>query len=62
MCSGGFDFGNANKFEVEFSFMDTSGNMTAWSGNKIKFNRPKENEISEGSLIDSKTINRRIAR
>jgi hypothetical protein len=42
MCSGGFDFGYANKFEVEFSFMDTSGNMTAWSGNKINFNRPKE--------------------
>jgi hypothetical protein len=40
MCSGGFDLGYSNHFEVEFSFMDSSGNTTSWTGKKIKFSSP----------------------
>jgi hypothetical protein len=44
MCSGAFDFDEGNTYEVEFSFMDASGNLTAWTGERIKFTKPtKEN-------------------
>lgn len=38
MCSGAFKFADGNEFEVAFSFMDASGNLTA-SGERIKFTR-----------------------
>ncbi len=46
MCSGAFDFGISNDFEVEFSLFDASGNITAWADNSIKIKRPalKKNE------------------
>jgi hypothetical protein len=46
MCSGAFDFEkNSNNFEVEFSFLDASGNLTPWIGERIKFSKPtKENK------------------
>jgi hypothetical protein len=43
MCSGAFDFeDNSNNYEVEFSFMDASGNLTAWTGERIKFTKPSD--------------------
>lgn len=43
MCSGAFDFEeNSNNYEVEFSFMDASGNLTTWTGERIKFTKPRE--------------------
>jgi hypothetical protein len=42
MCSGAFDFDDdSQNFEVEFSFMDASGNLTPWTGERIKFTKPK---------------------
>jgi hypothetical protein len=40
MCEGGFDYDGSNHYEVEFSFMDASGNFTWWKGERIKFTRP----------------------
>jgi len=40
MCSGAFDFEGSENYEVEFSFMDTSGNITPWTGKRIKFTKP----------------------
>ncbi len=40
MCSGAFTFYNSDDFEVEFSLFDASGNITNWTGNRIKFKRP----------------------
>jgi len=40
MCSGAFTFDNSIFYEVEFSFMDASGNLTAWTGERIKFSKP----------------------
>lgn len=41
MCSGAFNFEDkGNNYEVEFSFMDASGNLTAWIGERIKFSKP----------------------
>ena len=40
MCSGAFDFDDSNNYEIEFSFMDSSGNLTAWTGERIKFTKP----------------------
>jgi hypothetical protein len=40
MCSGAFYFGDGSKFEVEFSLFDASGNLTTWTGERIKFERP----------------------
>ena len=40
MCSGAFIFDDGLKYEVSFSFMDASGNMTNWKGKKIKFTKP----------------------
>ncbi len=40
MCSGAFDFDSGDKFEVEFSLFDSSGNLTKWTGERIEFKRP----------------------
>ena len=40
MCSGAFDFLGGDKFEVEFSLVDASGNLTKWTGDRIEFKRP----------------------
>lgn len=40
MCAGAFDFDDSNRYEVEFSFMDASGNITTWTGERIKFTKP----------------------
>ena len=40
MCSGAFDFDNSNKYEVAFSFMDASGNLTDLTGERLKFTKP----------------------
>lgn len=41
MCSGAFEFEDkSNNYEVEFSFMDASGNLTSWTGERIKFTKP----------------------
>jgi hypothetical protein len=42
MCSGAFQFPESNDYEVEFSFMDASGNVTSWTGERIKFTKPNE--------------------
>lgn len=39
MCSGAFDF-DGDFYEVEFSYMDASGNITVWTGERIKFTKP----------------------
>ncbi len=42
MCSGAFDFEDGSQnFEVAFAFMDASGNLTPWTGERIKFTKPK---------------------
>jgi hypothetical protein len=40
MCSGAFDYDQNNNYEIEFSFMDASGNLTKWTGKRIKFTKP----------------------
>lgn len=40
MCSGAFNFDGGDKFEVEFSLFDASGNLTKWTGERIDFKRP----------------------
>ena len=40
MCSGAFDFDDSNNYEIEFSFMDSSGNLTGWTGERIQFTKP----------------------
>ncbi len=40
MCSGAFDFDDSENYEVGFSFMDASGNLTEWTGDRIKFTKP----------------------
>lgn len=40
MCSGAFSFDENEHYEVEFSFVDTSGNLTHWVGSRIKFTKP----------------------
>ncbi|MBB4807858.1 hypothetical protein HNP38_003174 [Chryseobacterium defluvii] len=40
MCSGAFKFDDNNNYEVEFSFMDASGNLKVWTGERIKFTKP----------------------
>jgi len=40
MCSGAFNFDGGDKFEVEFSLFDASGNLTKWIGERIEFKRP----------------------
>jgi hypothetical protein len=40
MCSGAFNFDGSDNFEVEFSLVDASGNLTKWIGDRIEFKRP----------------------
>lgn len=40
MCSGAFKLEGSDTFEVEFSLMDASGNITKWTGRRIEFKRP----------------------
>lgn len=40
MCSGAFVFDEGDKYEIEFSIMDSSGNFNLWTGNRIKFTKP----------------------
>lgn len=40
MCSGAFILDNSKNYEIAFSFMDASGNITEWSGEKLKFSNP----------------------
>jgi hypothetical protein len=40
MCSGAFTYDDSNDYEAEFSFMDASGNLTGWTGERIKFTKP----------------------
>jgi hypothetical protein len=47
MCSGAFDFEGSDNYEVEFSFMDSSGNITPWTGERIKFSKPTKETNSE---------------
>lgn len=42
MCAGAFEFNDGNNYEIEFSFMDSSGNITTWTGERIKFTSPTE--------------------
>ncbi|TNE78457.1 MAG: hypothetical protein EP332_14200 [Bacteroidetes bacterium] len=42
MCSGAFILENGNEFEVEFSYMDSCGNLTQWIGERLKFTSPKQ--------------------
>jgi hypothetical protein len=42
MCSGAFDFDESQAYEVEFSFMDAAGNLTAWTDEPIKFTKPTQ--------------------
>jgi hypothetical protein len=44
MCSGAFKFDESNDYEIEFSFMDASGNLTTWKGERIKFTKPIEEQ------------------
>jgi hypothetical protein len=44
MCSGAFTFSDGDNYEVEFSFMDASGNITSWTGDRIKFEKPSDEE------------------
>lgn len=40
MCSGEFTFDGGDTFEVEFTLVDATGNLTKWTGDKIEFKRP----------------------
>ena len=39
-CASAFEFFDGKKYEVEFSFMDASGNLNGWTGKRIKFTKP----------------------
>ena len=47
MCSGAFHFEDGDNYEVEFSLMDASGNLTVWSGYRIQFTKPIEKNTKE---------------
>ncbi len=40
MCSGAFAFRDDGSYEVEFSFVDSCGNLTAWAGERMVFTKP----------------------
>ena len=42
MCSGAFTYDANYEYEVEFSFMDASGNLTEWTDKRIKFTKPTD--------------------
>lgn len=41
MCSGAFAFRDDGSYEVELSFMDSCGNLTAWTGERMVFTKPE---------------------
>ena len=48
MCSGAFTYDAADEnYEIEFSYMDSSGNLTPWSGERIKFTKPTKENATE---------------
>lgn len=48
MCSGAFKYDSNMVYEVDFDFVDSSGNVTKWNNKKIKFTKPtKENNHAE---------------
>jgi hypothetical protein len=49
MCSGAFTYDAADEqYEIEFTYMDSSGNLTPWTGQRIKFNKPTaENSVKD---------------
>jgi hypothetical protein len=40
MCLGAFKFNGGERYEVEFDFMDASGNTLPWEGPRLKFSKP----------------------
>ncbi len=40
-CGGSFDLRKAHAFEVEFSFLDSSGGKVDWKGERLKFLNPE---------------------
>jgi hypothetical protein len=50
MCAGAFDFRDGEMYEIEFSFMDACGNMTAWSGERLKFSKPTKQTSGDAEL------------
>jgi hypothetical protein len=40
MCSGAFTFYPCDRFTIEFSLIDASGNLTKWTGERIEFIGP----------------------
>lgn len=48
MCSGAFKYDKNLVYEVEFDLMDSSGNITEWNMEGIKFTRPTEANLDDG--------------
>ncbi len=42
-CGAAFTFSEGNDYEVEFTFMDSAGNVTPWKGERITFTAPTKN-------------------
>jgi hypothetical protein len=42
MCSGAFNFDKGDNYEIEFSILDASGNLTTWTGDRLRFTKPNE--------------------
>lgn len=47
MCYGPFHFEDGDNYEVKFSLMDASGNLTIWSGYSIEFTKPIDKNAKE---------------
>ena len=47
MCSGAFTFKEGDDYVVSFEIMDASGNLTAWTEDKIVFTKPTEENSNE---------------
>jgi hypothetical protein len=49
MCSGAFAYVEDDEhYEIEFAYMDSSGNLTPWTGERIKFTKPTpENSVKD---------------
>jgi hypothetical protein len=49
MCSGAFTYVvDDEHYEIEFAYMDSSGNLTPWAGERIKFTKPTpENSVKD---------------
>lgn len=48
MCAGAFKYDKNLAYEVEFNFMDSSGNITRWDREGIKFTKPTEANQDDG--------------